>query len=88
MWLPLLSNQKIIAGFRAKATSKSRNLPIPSFRNMTICWVNSGGLSTLEFPVAKSWCQKRAIFSSSGLRVLIIRYTHSAWLVTGARAPS
>ena len=39
---------------------------------MSICAIRWLSLSTLELPVAKTWCQKSAIFSSSGRCVLTI----------------
>ena len=49
---------------------------MPTSRNMSIWPMIDGLCSLLYQAVAKTWCQNRAIFSSSGRLEFIIRHTH------------
>ena len=48
-------------------------LPSPNLRNISMCGATEGPCSDLNQAVAKTWCQKSAIFSRSGEAELTIQ---------------
>ena len=72
-WFSLLSSQKIMAGSREMPSNSVLKFAMPLVRNIWMCWTIVGVCALLVQPVAKTPCQKRVIFSSSGRSVLTMR---------------
>jgi hypothetical protein len=64
----------IIAGSFERSTSRFSKLPMPDRRNMSTWLSRERAWLSLAYPVAKRPCQNKAVFSSSGHEVLIMRY--------------